>query len=54
MIFRNLLFLIAILLTIGWILGFFVWKHEGIAIHSLAILAVIALILGLTRKVEED
>ena len=54
MIFRNLLFFIAVLLTIGWVLGFFVWKHEGTTIHILIVLAVISLILGLTRKVNDD
>ncbi len=50
MILRNLLFFIAILLIIGWILGVFVWKHEGNVIHILAVLAVVSFILGLTRK----
>jgi len=54
MIFRNLLFFIAILLFIGWVLGFFVWKHEGNAIHILIVLAVISLIVALTRKPEAD
>jgi hypothetical protein len=50
MILRNLLFFIATLLIIGWILGFFVWKHEGHAIHLLLLLAVIALVIALTKK----
>jgi hypothetical protein len=54
MILRNLLFFIAILLIIGWILGFLVWKHEGHTIHILAALAVIAFVLGLTRKPEQE
>jgi uncharacterized protein DUF5670 len=54
MILRNLLFFIAILLIIGWILGFFVWRHEGNIIHILAVLAVVSLVLGLTRKSTND
>lgn len=50
MILRNLLFFIATLLIIGWMLGFFVWKHDGNVIHILLALAVISLVLGLTRK----
>lgn len=54
MILRNLLFFIATLLLIGWVLGFFVWKHEGHTIHIMIVLAVISLILGLTRKGGND
>jgi len=54
MILRNLLFFIAIILIIGWVLAFFVWKHEGHAIHILLALAIISFILALTRKSEID
>lgn len=54
MIFRNLLFFIAIILFIGWVLGYFVWAHEGNVIHILVVLAVIALALALTRKKESE
>jgi hypothetical protein len=54
MILRNLLFFIAILLIIGWVLGFLVWKHDGHAIHILAVLAIISLVLALTRKPDTD
>jgi uncharacterized RDD family membrane protein YckC len=54
MILRNLLFFISILLIVGWVLGFLVWKHEGHTIHILAALAVISFILALTRKPESD
>jgi hypothetical protein len=54
MILRNLFFFIAILLFIGWALGFFVWKHEGNVIHTLLILAVASLIFGITRKPVKD
>ena len=54
MILRNLLYFIAILLIIGWVLGFLVWKHEGHTIHILAVLAVISLVLAITRKPTKD
>ena len=54
MILRNLLFFIAILLLIGWALGVFVWSHEGKVIHILAVLGIIALVLGFTRKPDTD
>jgi hypothetical protein len=54
MILRNLLFFIAILLILGWVLGYFVWPHEGNVIHILAVLALISLVLGLTRKNSND
>ena len=54
MILRILLFCMAIVLLIGWVLGYFHWKHEGYTIHIMLILAVISLILALTRKKEID
>jgi hypothetical protein len=54
MILRNLLYFIAILLFIGWVLGYFAWPHKGNVIHILIVLAVISLILGMTRKVSKD
>lgn len=46
---RGLLYLIAVLLVIGWALGFFVWSASGL-IHILLVLAVIALLLGIIRR----
>lgn len=46
---RSLLYLIAVILVIGWALGFFVWSAPGL-IHILLILAVIALLLGIIRR----
>jgi hypothetical protein len=40
----SLLYLIAVLLFIGWILGFFVFSAGGI-IHVLLVLAVIAILI---------
>jgi len=50
MILRNLLFFTAILLFIGWVLGFWVWPHEGHMVHTLLVLAVISLVVALLRK----
>jgi hypothetical protein len=47
---RSILYLIAVILIIGWLLGFFVYSASGL-IHILIVLAVIALLLGLIRRV---
>ncbi|MBA4851251.1 lmo0937 family membrane protein [Emticicia sp. BO119] len=44
----NLLYLIAVILIIGWVLGFFVYSAGGL-IHILLVIAVIAIILRLIR-----
>jgi len=44
----GLLYLIAIILVIGWALGFFVF-HAGSIIHALLVIAVIAILLRLIR-----
>ncbi|PQJ09313.1 lmo0937 family membrane protein [Flavipsychrobacter stenotrophus] len=46
---RSLLYIIAIILVIGWLLGSFAW-HAGNLIHILLVLAVISLLLGVIRK----
>lgn len=46
---RTLLYLIAIILVIGWLLGFFVYS-AGQLIHVLLVIAVIALIMGVIRR----
>ncbi|MES1215457.1 MAG: lmo0937 family membrane protein [Bacteroidota bacterium] len=43
-----MLYLIAIILLIGWVLGFFVFS-AGYLIHVLLVLAVIAILLRLIR-----
>lgn len=47
---RSILYLIAVILVIGWILGFFVYS-AGALIHILIVLAIIALLLALIRRV---
>ncbi len=46
---RSILYLIAVILVIGWLLGVFAYGAGGI-IHILIVIAVIALLLGLIRK----
>ena len=46
---RSILYLIAVILIIGWLLGFFVYSAGGL-IHILIVLAVISIILGLMRS----
>lgn len=42
---RSLLYIIAVILVIGWLLGFFVYS-AGYLIHALLVLAVIAILLS--------
>jgi len=46
---RSILYLIAIILVIGWLLGVFVYSASGL-IHILIVLAIIALLIGLIRR----
>jgi hypothetical protein len=46
---RSLLYIIAVILIIGWLLGFFVYSAGGL-IHILLVIAIIALLLGLIRR----
>lgn len=42
----SLLYLIAVILIIGWVLGFFVYSAGGL-IHVLLVLAVVAILFRL-------
>ena len=44
----SILYLVAVILIIGWLLGFFVF-HAGGLIHVLLIIAIIAIILRVIR-----
>lgn len=46
---RGLLYLIAVILIIGWLLGVFAWGATGL-IHVLIVLAVISLLLAIIRR----
>jgi len=47
---RSILYLIAVILVIGWIFGAFVYPVGGNIIHILLVIAVIALLLGVIRR----
>ncbi len=44
----NLLYIIAVILIIGWVLGYFVYDAGGL-IHILLVIAIIAIVLRLIR-----
>jgi hypothetical protein len=46
---RSLLYIIAIILLIGWVLGLFV-GHAGNIIYILLVLAIISFLLGVIRR----
>ncbi|WP_158828087.1 lmo0937 family membrane protein [Mucilaginibacter lacusdianchii] len=46
---RGLLYIIAVILIIGWLLGVFVYSATGL-IHVLLVIAIIALLLGVIRR----
>ena len=45
---RSLLYIIAVILVIGWALGFFVYSASGL-IHILLVIAIIAILLRLIQ-----
>ncbi len=46
---RSILYMIAVLLVIGWLLGVFVYSIGGL-IHILIVLAIISLLLAVIRR----
>jgi uncharacterized membrane protein YkgB len=46
---RSILYIIAVILVIGWLIGAFAYSTSGI-IHVLLVLAVISFLVGLIRK----
>jgi hypothetical protein len=46
---NSLLYIIAVILIVGWAIGFF-FMAVGSLIHVLLIIAIIAFILGLIRR----
>lgn len=44
----NIIYLIAVILIIGWAVGFFAYSSGGI-IHVLLVIAIIAIILNVIR-----
>ena len=51
---RSILYLIAVILIVGWIFGFFVGNVSSGLIHILLVLAVISLLLGVIRRGSVD
>jgi hypothetical protein len=48
-IMRSILYIVAVILIIGWLLGFFVYNATGL-IHILLVIAVIAILLSVIRR----
>jgi len=46
---RGILYIIAVVLLIGWLLGVFMYSLKGL-IHILLILAIISLLIGIIRR----
>ena len=46
---RSILYILAVILIIGWLLGVFYWSATGL-IHILIVLAIIALLFGIIRR----
>jgi Family of unknown function (DUF5670) len=42
----NLLYLVAVILVIGWLVGFFAYGATGL-IHALLVIAIIAVLINL-------
>jgi hypothetical protein len=45
----SLLYLVAVILIIGWLLGVFYYSATGL-IHVLLVIAIIAILLGVIRR----
>lgn len=46
---RSILYIIAVILIIGWAIGFFAYS-AGSIIHVLLVIAIIAFLLGIIRR----
>ncbi len=46
---NSILYIVAVILVIGWALGVFVYSLTGL-IHVLLVIAIIAVILGIIRR----
>jgi hypothetical protein len=47
---RSILYIIAVILVIIWVVSFLVYHVSGGRIHILLVIAVIAIILGVIRR----
>lgn len=46
---RSILYIVALVLVIGWVVGFFAYSAGGI-IHILLVLAIISILIGVIRR----
>ncbi len=46
---RSILYIIAVILVIGWLIGAFAYSAGGL-IHILLVLAVVSFLIGLIRR----
>jgi Family of unknown function (DUF5670) len=46
---RSLLYIIAVILVIGWAIGVFAYSAGGL-IHALLVIAIIAFLIGIIRN----
>jgi hypothetical protein len=46
---RSILYIIAVILVIGWAIGVFAYSAGGI-IHALLVIAIIAFLIGIIRN----
>ncbi|WP_345334037.1 lmo0937 family membrane protein [Mucilaginibacter defluvii] len=46
---RSLLYIIAVIMIIGWAIGVFAYTATGL-IHALLVIAIIAFLLGIIRR----
>ncbi|MFA6200325.1 MAG: lmo0937 family membrane protein [Bacteroidales bacterium] len=46
---KNLIYIIAVVLVVGWVVGFFAF-HLGGLIHILLVIAVIAILLRIIQE----
>lgn len=46
---RSILYIVAVILVIGWLLGVFVYSVGGL-IHILIVLAIISLLLAIIQR----
>ncbi len=46
---RSLLYIIAVILIIGWLIGAFAYSAGGL-IHILLVLAIVSLLIGFIRR----
>lgn len=46
---RSILYIISVILIIGWLIGFFAYSAGGL-IHILLVLAIISVLLGIINR----